>query len=135
MKIYILSGFAPDLSEQCTCILSEVFTDEDKARKRFLDIKSEVEAMLEGCHENGECEFYSTDCHEVRHNPYTLGRFSAKASITPGNKKHVGMWRDWSSLNIGGGSGFSIYPKNVSLNFDRTSDFSVASFGISIKEI
>lgn len=135
MNIYVLSGFAPNLQEQCVCTLAEVFTEEEKARKRFHELKEEVVELLESSHEIGALEYYSIDCHEVMHNPYTLGSFSAKATITPENVKHVEMWRGWSTLNIGCGSGFSIYPQNVSLTFDRTSDFSVASFSIAVKEI
>lgn len=135
MRIYVLGGFAPDPAEQCVCTLAEVFTDEDKARERFNEIKRDVEELLEDNYSNGRLAYYSVDSHEVRHNEYTLGDFSAKASITPGNDKHVDMWRDWSTINIGTGCGFMIDSSNVGLELLRPSDFKVASISISVKEI
>lgn len=135
MKIYILNGFAPDPTEQSLSTLAEVFTEEAKARQRFAEIKEEIETLLEEEHENGRLEYYSVDSHEVRHNAHSLGSLVAEVTITPGNEHHVNMWRDWSTLNIGVGSGFSIDTDNVGLVLSRSSYFRIASLGISIKEI
>ena len=135
MKIYVLGGFAPDPSEQWVCTLAEVFTEEDNARERLNEIKNEVEALLEDNYDNGRLEYYSIHSHEVKHNSNTLGSFVAKAAITPGNEKHVDMWRDWSTFNIGTGSAFCIDSDNVGLMLSKTSDFEVASLSISVKEI
>lgn len=135
MKIYVLGGFAPDLAEGCVGTLSEVFTDENKAIERFNEIKEDVENLLEDNYENGRLEYYSVDCHEVRHNKYSLGSLNAKASLSPGKKEHIDMWRDWSTFNIGIGSGFCINHQNIELTLDRSLDFTVAAIGISVKEI
>lgn len=135
MKIYVLGGFAPDLADGCVGTLSEVFTDEDKARERFNEIKRDIEDLLEDNYENGRLEYYSVDCHEVRHNQYSLGSLNAKATLAPGNNKHIEMWLDWSTFNIGVSSGFSINHQNIGLVLDRPSDFTVAAIGISIQEI
>lgn len=135
MKIFILNGFAPDLSEQSISTLAEVFTDETKALARYKELKEEIETLLEGEYENGRLEYYSVDCHEVKHNKHTLGNLVAEVTIAPGNDNHVDMWRDWSTLNIGLGSGFCIEPDHVYLAPTRSSYFRIASFSISIKEI
>lgn len=135
MKIYVLGGFAPDLSEQCLCTLSEVFNDEGKARERFDEIKREVEELLEYNYADGRIEYYSIDSNEVRHNSYTLGSLVATASIVPGKEDQVNMWREWSVLSIGVVSGNCICSKDVKLDIAHPVDFKVAAFGISVKEI
>lgn len=61
MRIYILSGYAPDPAEQSVCTLAEVYTDESIARERFNEIKKDVEYLLEDNYENGRLEYYSID--------------------------------------------------------------------------
>lgn len=136
MKIYVLGGYAPDLFEGTVCTLSEVFTDEESARKKMAEIRNDIENLLEECFSGGRLEYYSIDCHETRHNKYTLGSLVSEITITPGNDKHVEMWRNWSTLSIGESNrGFLIDSSEASLSISRSSSFRIASCGISIKEI
>lgn len=133
--LYVLSGYAPDLSEQCLCTFAEVYTDAEEARNMMTKIKEETEMLLEDCYDECSLEYYSVDHHNVRHNPYTLGSFVAKATISHDNKKHLEMWRDWSTLSLEGSTGLLIRPSDVNLDIDRPSDFTVAAISISIKVI
>lgn len=133
MKIYVLHGFAPDPSEQCICTFADVFSSEADAREKLLEIKNDTEMLLEDSHNNGCLDYYSVEHHNVMHNQYTLGSFNAKASISPGNKKHEGMWRNWSAISLE--SSYCVNPNDVCLKLQRASDFTVASISIGIKEI
>lgn len=134
MKIYVLGGYGIDLSEQCPCSYSEVFTDESKARERIAEMKAEVEELLEDCYKNGDLEYYSVEHRQVHHNKFTLGCLSVKVTISPNNNEHAEFWKQWSQIGLGSGFGMCIDANDVCLKLDRSKDFPLVSLSIQVKE-